>query len=39
MLAFGATLYLIGAADKFIKSLVDMKSVASDVAGLVKKYL
>ena len=36
---FGATAFLIIAVEKFVKSLVDMKSVVSDVAGLVKKYL
>ena len=39
MLAVGATAFFIVAVEKFVKSFVDMKSVASDVAGLVKKYL
>lgn len=44
--AFGAFAFLILAVDKFVKGCGDMKSVvfdvagvASDVVGLVKKYL
>lgn len=37
--SIGATAFLIVALEKFVKSCVDMKSVVSDVAGLVKKYL
>ena len=36
---FGSLVFLALAGDKFMKSFVDMKSVVSDVAGLVKKYL
>lgn len=39
METIGATAFLIVAVERFFKSFVDMKSVASDVAGLVKKYL
>ena len=36
---FGSLVFLALALDKFKKSCSDMKSVVSDVAGLVKKYL
>lgn len=36
---FGSLVFLALAFDKFMKSCSDMKSVVSDVAGLVKKYL
>lgn len=37
--ALGSVVFLALAFDKFMKSCSDMKSVVSDVAGLVKKYL
>lgn len=35
----GSVVFFALALDKFVKSCSDMKSVVSDVAGLVKKYL
>lgn len=39
MVIIGASAFLILAVDKFVKGCGDMKSVVSDVVGLVKKYL
>ena len=36
---FGSLVFWALAFDKLVKSCGDMKSVVSDVAGLVKKYL
>lgn len=35
----GSVVFFVLTLDKFVKSCGDMKSVVSDVAGLVKKYL
>ncbi len=35
----GSVVFFALALDKFLKSCNDMKSVASDVASLVKKYI
>lgn len=39
MSTFGSVVFFVLALDKFIKSCSDIKSVASDVADLVKKYI
>lgn len=39
MSTFGSVVFLALAFGKFMKSYSDMKSVASDVANLVKKYI
>lgn len=39
MSTFGSFVFFVLNLDKFVKSYGDMKSVVSDVADLVKKYI